>query len=106
MTVDTKTYRVAHRTPLDTVAVPAGLIAVDAELQVKIIEAEPAFAEQLAQAARTMNGRSDFLLHADPKDRKTRAITKRLVPRDSAEAPGALLEALRQSYGFELTLAG
>jgi predicted RNase H-like nuclease len=97
-----QTFTVTHSAPLDEEAVAAGVIAIDGDQHVQVISAEAEFAELLDLAADMVNSSDDFLVHADSPDETSRAIHKRVVPRDADNAREALLTVLREKYGFEL----
>ncbi len=104
-----KRFTVTHSSPLDdeeAAPVAAGVVAIDDALQVEVVSAEPDFAEDLQLAAEMLNNSDNFLVHADPPNRTSRAIHKRVVPRSDASAREALFTVLREKYGFELTPSG
>ena len=101
---DRQTYAVTRKTPLDDVAVPAGVVAIGADQHLEVVSAESAFADLLDLAASMANTSASFLVpRSAPVGAPPRAIYKRAVPRDAAEARTALLEMLRSKYDFYLT---
>ncbi|HUZ63550.1 MAG TPA: hypothetical protein VMU82_07535 [Acetobacteraceae bacterium] len=100
-------FQAAFRAPGDKNAVPAGVLAVDAEHRLRLVSAEPELADRLAIAVSTLNGRETFTVRAAPQPGDAPlSLRKRRVPRDAPEARSAMLEMLRKTYGLELTPTG
>jgi hypothetical protein len=104
---DSQTYSVTYRTRLETAEVPAGVIAIGPDQRIEIVSAVEKFADDLRFAAKMLNAGKAFNVHASPAaGGSPRAIRKRAVPRESAEAREALIEVLRSNYSFHLTPQG
>ncbi len=97
-------FSVTHSAPFKPSDVPAGVVSIDARHYIHVVSAEPNFADTLDVAAGMLNSSEHFLLNEPPPDgAETRTQYRRTVPRDSAEARGALMEILNSRYGFSLT---
>jgi hypothetical protein len=100
---DSQTYSVTYRTRLDTTDTPAGVIAIGPDQRIEIVSAEEKFASDLRFAAKMLNAGKVFNVPASPAPGGSpRAIRKRGVPRESAEAREALIDVLRSTYSFHL----
>lgn len=99
-------FTVTYNAPFEAENAAAGVVAVDAAHRLSVVSAEPAYAAKLDLAASMLNSGEAFLLNAlPPEGTATRAQFRRVVARDAAEARAALLEILRDKYGFTLTPA-
>ena len=101
-----ETFSVTHSAPFAPSNVPAGVIAIDAGHKVTVISATPDYAVRLDIAASMLNSSQDFLLNTGPPPGASpRGQYRRMVARDAADARAALLEILKDKYGFTLTPA-
>lgn len=102
--IDSQTFTVTHRAPLDDVGVPAGVVTIDASQHLAVVSVEAAFADVLNLATSMVNNSENFLVPASPPPgAPPRAIRKRVVTRDAADARDALREVLRGTYRLVLT---
>jgi hypothetical protein len=101
---ESKTYRVSHREREGAPETPAGIIAIDGEHYVKVISAEPKFADLLALAESTLNDSEVLLVKTKPPaDAEPMSLYKRQVERTAPDAGDTVIELLRRDYGFVLT---
>jgi hypothetical protein len=97
-------FTVTYSEPFGPTDAAAGVVAIDAAHMLTVVSAEPAYGEKLALVASMLNSSEEFLLNANPPEGvQTRRQYRRTVARDSAEARAALLEILREKYGFTLS---
>ena len=98
-------FTVTHSAPFEE-TLPAGVVEIDPGQMLSVISAEPAFAGKLELAVEMLNSNEDLLVRETaPPGAATRAQFRRIVARDDADARQALLDILRDNYGFELTPA-
>lgn len=97
-----RSYRVLAKAESAGPERPAGVIRIDAANRVTVVSTEPQFADVLNLAANTLNDSDVFSVRVVPPGAKPFSLHKKRVPRDSPEAPAALLTELRKTYGFTL----
>ncbi len=104
---DAAIFQVTYSAPGETDAVPAGVIAIDAEQHLRLVSAEPALADRLAIAISTLNSSDAFTVRAAPQPGDAPlSLRKRRVPRDAPDARAALLNLLHKIYGLDLMPRG
>ncbi len=101
---ESKTYLVSHRDLEGAPETRAGIIAIDGEHYVKVVSAEPQFADLLALAESTLNDSEVFMVKTKPPaDAPPMSLYKRRVERTAPDAGDTVIELLRRDYGFVLT---
>ncbi len=96
-----KEFSVSHRDVGQEAAVPAGTLAIGPECRLRLVAAEPEFADLLELAVESLNDSDSFMIRApQPPDAEPLTLHKRTVERTDPDAEAAVLEKLRKEYGL------
>jgi hypothetical protein len=100
-------YTVHHREPFEDEepGMLAGVLRIDSDHHIDVVSAEPPFADTLELAAEMINEADEFMVRTIPPPETPPASCARAVARDTPEARAAVLDILRDEYGFELSPA-
>jgi hypothetical protein len=87
----------------DTTVEQAGVLSMEADGKLKIVQAGDRFAEMLDTIVRNMNAMPHETIRVPPKaDEPRYTLRSRVIPRDSGEFIPAMLANIRRGYRLEL----